>query len=114
MDGANGDDLEQQRQNLVATLDIAERPIELRLVDTTDVVRGIIDEAADFDQIIIGVSEEGLLEQSLFGSISQRVAEEALTTVIMVKRHDLVKFGLRRWLGRHSQKSYNDQLNVTI
>ena len=104
LDGINGDDLEQRRQDLLDNLDIADWPIELRLVYTTDVVHGILDEATDFDQIIIGASEEGLLEQSLFGSIPQRVAEEALTTVVMVKRHDLVKFGLRRWLGRQRQK----------
>ncbi len=55
-------------------------------------------QAADSDQIIIGASEERILEQSLFGSIPQRVAEDALCTVMMVKRHDPVKFGLRRWL----------------
>ena len=74
--------------------------LELRLTFADDVVRSILHEAADFDQIIIGASEERLLEQTLFGSIPQRVAEEALTNVIMVKQHDLVKFGLRRWLTR--------------
>lgn len=76
----------------------------MRVAPANDIVRGILAAAAGFDQIIIGASEEGLLEQSLFGSIPQRVAEEALSTVIMVKRHDLVKFGLRRWLVRRARK----------
>jgi amino acid transporter/nucleotide-binding universal stress UspA family protein len=92
--------VEQQRQALLTGLDIADWPIELRLVPTDDVVQGILTEARHFDQIIIGASEEWLLEQSLFGSIPQRVAEEALVTVIMVKRHDEVTFSLRRWLMR--------------
>jgi APA family basic amino acid/polyamine antiporter len=81
-------------------LEIGELPLEMRVVPASDVVDGILGEAANFDQIIIGASEEGLLEQTLFGSIPQRVAKEALTTVIMVKSHDIVKFGLRRWLMR--------------
>ncbi len=100
LDGAKGNSnvLEQRRQTLIADLDIADWPLELRVVFADDIVQGILDEATKFEQIIVGASEEGLLEQSLFGSISQRIAEEALTTVIMVKRHDLVRFSLRRWL----------------
>jgi nucleotide-binding universal stress UspA family protein len=102
LDGNRNDTttLEQRRQTLLDELDIGDWPIELRLAFADDIVTGILTEAAGFDQIIIGASEEGLLEQSLFGSIPLRVAEEALATVIMVKRHDSVKFGLRRWLLR--------------
>ncbi len=90
--------LEARRQEVIERLDIEGWPVEVRVAHCRDVVQGILREAEGFDQIIIGASEEGLLEQSLFGSIPQRVAEEALVTVIMVKRHDMVKFGLRRWL----------------
>lgn len=102
LDGTTDDSgaLERRRKRLVEELSIGDWPLELRLAFANDVVQGILAEAADFDQIIIGASEEGLLEQTLFGSIPQRVAEEALTTVIMVKQHDVVKFGLRRWLMR--------------
>ena len=97
--------LETRRQTLIDDLDIVGWPLEMRVIWANDVVSGILNETADFDQIIIGASEEGLLEQSLFGSIPQRIAEEALTTVIMVKRHDLVKFSLRRWLRWHGSRS---------
>jgi nucleotide-binding universal stress UspA family protein len=97
---ADGDETvrEQRRKTLLKELDIEDWPLELRIVPANDIVPGILTAAAGFDQIIIGASEEGVLEQSLFGSIPQRVAEEALTTVIMVKHHDPVKFGVRRWL----------------
>jgi amino acid transporter len=90
----------QRRLDLLEELQTEKWPLELHLIPADNVVEGILQEAADFDQIIIGASEERLLEQSLFGSIPQRVAEEALATVIMVKRHDPVRFGLRRWLMR--------------
>jgi amino acid transporter/nucleotide-binding universal stress UspA family protein len=106
LDGATYTDeaLDQRRQALLAELNIDGWPIELRLVPADDVVKGILSQATGFDQIIIGASEERLLEQSLFGSIPQRVAEESLATVIMVKRHDEVRFGLRRWLMRRSRR----------
>jgi len=88
----------QRRATLLKELAIEDWPIELRVIPADDVIAGILREAANFEQIIIGASEEGLLEQSLFGSIPQRIAEESLTTVIMVKHHDPVKFSLRRWL----------------
>jgi amino acid transporter len=94
------DALDQRRQALLQELEFGDLPIDLRVVFADDIVQGILREATGFDQIIVGASEEGLLEQTLFGSIPQRVAEEALATVIMVKRHDPVKFGLRRWLTR--------------
>ncbi len=103
--GSDDKTCEQRRKTLLKDLDIETWPLELRIVPADGVVEGILREATNFDQIIIGASEEGLLEQSLFGSIPQRVAEEALTTVIMVKRHDPVRFGLRRWLMRPRRAS---------
>jgi nucleotide-binding universal stress UspA family protein len=101
----NGNIREQRRKTLLKELEIEAWPIELRIVPADDVVQGILTEAANFEQIIIGASEERILEQSLFGSIPQRVAEEALTTVIMVKHYDPVKFGVRRWLMRPRRAS---------
>jgi nucleotide-binding universal stress UspA family protein len=91
--------MQERREALVEGFGIEDWPIELRIEPAQDgVVEDILRVARDFDQIIIGASEEGFLEQSLFGSIPQRIAEEAHTTVVMVKRHDVVKFGVRRWL----------------
>ena len=102
--GSDGNKLEQRRLDLLRDLGIDGWPIELRIVASDDVGQAILDEASEFEQIIIGASEEGLLEQSLFGSIPQRVAEEALSTVIMAKRHDPVKYGVRQWLIRRTRK----------
>ncbi len=90
--------LEEKRQALLEELDLAHLPVELQVKQAEDVVQGIVSEAAHYDQAIVGASEEGLLEQSFFGSIPQKVAREAPTTVIMVKQYNPVKFGLRRWL----------------
>ncbi len=96
---AGSGDAAARHDELIREFDIANWPIELRIEPIREgVVADILRVAADFDQIIIGASEEGLLEQRLFGSIPQHIAEEAEATVMMVKRHDIVKFGVRRWL----------------
>ncbi len=74
-------------------------PIELRVMagESGDVVEDILKYAEHFDHIVIGASEEGLLERAIFGSIPQRLAEEANRNVVIVKKHHLIKHGL---LGR--------------
>ncbi len=93
-----------RREQIMETLDMPNQPFTLDIIAVDDVVDGILNYAANFDQIIIGASNEGLLEQTFFGSIPQRIAEEALTTVIMVKQHDMVKYGIRQWFTRRSKK----------
>lgn len=90
--------VDERRRQLNHDLRLEELPLELQCIFADDVVATILDQAQGFDQIVIGASEEGLLEQSLFGSIPERIADEAQATVLMVKRHDPVKFGLRRWI----------------
>lgn len=94
----HGIDHDQRRQELLHTLDIGAIPLDLQIVPTDEVVAGILAQAEGFDQVVIGASNEGLLEQSLFGSIPQQVAEAATANVIMAKRHDPVRFRLRNWL----------------
>ncbi len=105
LDLSNPEVVETRRREILASFDLPdELPFTLEIIQANDVVDGILEYAADFDQIIIGASNEGLLEQTFFGSIPQRIAEEALTTVIMVKQHDMVKYGIRHWLMRRSRK----------
>jgi glucosyl-3-phosphoglycerate synthase len=94
----HGVDPEARRRELLDAMDIGTVPLDLVVRPTDEVVPGILEAAAGFDQIVIGASNEGLLGQSLFGSIPQELAEQAAATVIMVKRHDPVRFRLRRWL----------------
>ncbi len=105
LDGGDQQVIEARRQSLLDDLEIGDLPIELRVEPAKDVVEKIVQMSESFDQVILGASEERLLEQSLFGSIPQRVAEEALATVIMVKEYSPVRFGLRRWLQRTSRRN---------
>lgn len=100
--GENGDHVEKRRKQLREEFFLDEQGIELRVVQSkyNDLAEDILEAAAGFGEIIIGASEEGLLEQALLGSVPQRVAASAQVNVIMVKRHDPIKHGLiQRLLG---------------
>jgi amino acid transporter/nucleotide-binding universal stress UspA family protein len=94
--------IDTRRRNLAEELQIDGTPIELRIVPSADPVNEILTTAEDFDEIVVGAPEERLLEQQLFGSVPQLVAENTPVNVIMVKRHDRIKHGL---LGRWSRRA---------
>ncbi len=104
LDMSDANAVAARRQRVLDDLDLPNLPFELEIVAADDVVEGILNFANGFDQIIVGASNEGLLEQTFFGSIPQKIAEEALTTVIMVKQHDMVKYGIRQWLTRRTKR----------
>jgi basic amino acid/polyamine antiporter, APA family len=62
--------------------------VEKRLVEGTDVVDSVIEEAetGDYDLIVVGATEEPLFRNLLMGSISSQIAKRAPMTTIMVKR----------------------------
>lgn len=64
--------------------------ISLSICNYKSVVKGILAEAkiGKYDLIIIGASEEWRLKKFLFGSIPDYVANKALCSVLMVKKHE--------------------------
>jgi amino acid transporter len=65
--------------------------ISLSICNYNSVVKGILTEAkiGKNDLIIIGASEEWRLKKFLFGSIPDYVANKALCSVLMVKKHEV-------------------------
>jgi amino acid transporter len=100
-------ELEELRQELIADLALEDQSIEVRVArrDQDDIAECILNYEEDFDEIIIGASEEGLLDQALFGTVPYRVAEEAVINVVMVKRYNPLRHGfLARWLAKPRYK----------
>jgi len=62
--------------------------VEKRLVEGTDVVDSVIDEAqaGSHDLIVVGATEEPLFRNLLMGNVSGQIAGRAQVTVVMVKR----------------------------
>ncbi|SDL54188.1 universal stress protein [Halarsenatibacter silvermanii] len=63
---------------------------EIKVVFADKVVEGIINESynKDYNLIIMGASKEWRLKNMLFGSVPDIVAEEAETSVLMVRCYD--------------------------
>ncbi len=61
---------------------------EIVAVVDTDISHGIINIATDYDLIIIGASQEWAVSQWLFGSIPDRVANQASVSVLMARSKD--------------------------
>ena len=67
------------------------------MISANNVVEGISEAGSEFDLVLIGASEESLIDQVLFGSIPEQVARECPAPVIIVKHYR----GLPRlWLMR--------------
>ena len=61
-------------------------PVELKTVEDDSPVDAVIREAASHDLLIIGVSEELGMDVSAFGLRRQRIASEAATSMLIVRR----------------------------
>ena len=76
-------------------------PFRQKVVQAEDVAAGIVRESENHDLLFIGATGGGLFEQRLLGSIPERVAREAPTTVTMTKRYWRLKSMLGRVGGRY-------------
>jgi len=70
---------------------------ESQIIPANSIVEGIVAASESSDLVLIGASEESLLDQVMFGTLPEQVAREASAPVAMVKRYQ----GLRRfWIQR--------------
>ncbi len=76
-------------EDLVSTsLQKAGVDAEVKAVIGTDVAQTIIDKANEHDLVVIGASEEWAVRQWLFGSLADKVANNASASVLMVRSKD--------------------------
>lgn len=73
--------------------------VALDIVEGDDVADALVDEAARHDLVVLGASEEGLLQQVVFGSIPEEIADRSPATVLMVRRNLPLRSRLARYLG---------------
>lgn len=76
--------------------------IELKLVEGDDVTKIILQEANEYDLVILGATAEGMFRQMLFGTISEKVAANCDKTVILTKRDLGLRSWFKRWFGRRT------------
>lgn len=80
----------EQARSLLATAGEAFESggaFETKLLESDEIVTALVEESADHDLTIIGVTREGAFQRFLFGTIPKTVATRAANTVIMAKRN---------------------------
>jgi uncharacterized hydrophobic protein (TIGR00271 family) len=71
--------------------------VNRRILRTDDIKQGILETAARHDLLLLGASEEGLLDEITFGGLPEDIARVSPRPVILVKRYrGLSQFWLRR------------------
>jgi uncharacterized hydrophobic protein (TIGR00271 family) len=63
-----------------------EFPFESRVIRAESVLDGIVQAAGESDLVLMGASEESVIDQVLFGNLVEEVARACSTPVLMVKR----------------------------
>jgi uncharacterized hydrophobic protein (TIGR00271 family) len=77
--------------------DIGQFPIESHVVRAHTVVDGIVQAGSESDLVIMGASEESLIDQVLFGALPEKTARACPTPVVITKSfRGLPRFWLRR------------------
>jgi len=78
------------------TIEDAKR-VGRRIARADDVKQGILEEAARYDLLLLGASEEGVIDQIAFGGLPEAIARASPQPVILVKHYrGLSQFWLRR------------------
>jgi len=94
-----------------------ELPFESQVIRADSVLEGIIKAGAESDLVLMGASEESMLDQVLFGTLVENVARACTAPVLMVKRYrGLPRFWLQRlWdalLGALPSLTSDDRVEV--
>ncbi len=84
-----------------STADMSQFPIESHVVRAHTIVDGIVQAGSESDLVIMGASEESLIDQVLFGALPEKTARACPTPVVIAKSfRGLPRFWLRRvWDG---------------
>ncbi len=80
-----------------SSTDLEQFPIESHVVSAHTVVEGIVQAGSESDLVIMGASEESLIDQVLFGALPEKTARACPTPVIITKSfRGLPRFWLHR------------------
>lgn len=99
------DDLSEVREKFSADLqrhsdEINPERFQIIIRKTYRASDAILDEAPNFDLIIMGAPEEGLLKRALFGDLPNRIAKEFDIPIILTKKyHGHVKSWFQKFFG---------------
>jgi uncharacterized hydrophobic protein (TIGR00271 family) len=110
--------MEENRRRITETVDrlSMKPPPEKKVVTAPSVTEGIIQEAQEHDLVLLGVSEESLLDQIIFGSIPLQVAARAPHTALVQGYRGFTGLWTRRLLRamRNTLPALSDEERIEI
>jgi uncharacterized hydrophobic protein (TIGR00271 family) len=74
-----------QLKSVISALQKAEQ-IKPQVIQADSVITAILEEARHYNLVVLGASEENLIERALFGNVPQRIAMESETPTLVVRR----------------------------
>lgn len=110
----NQNSLEQARSRFQPMVDRLKRegvpPIDLWVVPSESIKEGILHEAQNADMVLLGASQGGVMEQSIFGGVPVEVARSSPVPTLLVKHYE---GGRRFWLRQVWEKVTAPVPNLT-
>jgi amino acid transporter/nucleotide-binding universal stress UspA family protein len=100
--GASQEQRDQAREWIEKTIQETELGSSAKrtLIEANKVASGLARTAGEYDLIVLGVSEEGLFSNVIFGEIAEKVARYSRSPVMIVKRYEgKVKSIVKKILG---------------
>ncbi len=100
--GASQEEKDQAREWIEKTIQETElgSSATRTIIEAGKVASGLARAAGDYDLIVLGVSEEGLFSNVIFGEIAEKVARYSRAPVMIVKRYEgKVKSIVKKVLG---------------
>jgi APA family basic amino acid/polyamine antiporter len=96
---ATPEQMDDNRRRMAQTLAGLQfsRPPEQKVIIADSVIEGIVEEAAGYDLVLLGASEEAMFDRFVLGSMPQQIAARVPKTVIMVREYGgLTEFWIRK------------------
>ena len=84
--GTNEEALGRARLKQTLNFTDAQDRIQSKLITTESVIDGIVEEAADYDLVIIGASLESSIDKLLFGNIPEAVVQRSQVPVMIMRQ----------------------------
>lgn len=95
----NNEDEDRIKRRLSHVLERLSRDT-IKILEGRNIVDTVIKEAKDYDLVIIGATNEGILQRLLFGGIPEEIARRCNKPVILVKRDLGIMSWINRWIGK--------------
>ena len=96
--GKTGVDVEAFLRRNLPLLKVDSSLFKPKSVASSNLLKTLLDEARQYDLVVIGASREGLFQQAVMGKLPEEFARQYEKPLIMVKASHPIKSFVRKWI----------------